>query len=567
MPVGEEEVSSSTKEELSKTRKYIERLREEHKIRVHSLEVNVRLLTEHNKVLESNMKNLQSVLNPDNFLPSFVRPFLPPPPAPPPPPSSKTQKIDVETLKEDLERVTGQLKKKEMEAAELRDRGENIEAQLSMSKTAVLNAHNEVTRYKKSVEEMDKELSKVKEWEEEGVRRRTAKTEEVVNKMSNELVKLREQLSLVNLEKDTIKDELRGSDQEMKTALKQAAEVAESLEEIKQQFTTLETSTEMMGKTLLAKQSVQEHEKKAWETDKNSLDSKIDSLNQRVQRGCDKVASVEESVRKLRLEIKQEKSRSESKKNALKFSISELNCNIRDLEKNKEITDRKRNNLVKELKSQIRKETVEIERLRSRNDILQGSLGVKENSTPPNSQQQVTSQTQSALPPPPRFPPPPTKAAPPSKRGKLAPRFPLSTIKPKPTDEVVTALNQKLVKKEEKNLALQQQIQYLEETVRDLNSEVDTQKNIIRDAMQETKLMALSSVGIERHIREKNQRSEISDDCSEELLSKMELVVQATSLQNVNLRKDMTAMGEKMQKLFKENHILKGDSAEGGLLG
>jgi len=567
MSAGEEKVSSTTKEELSKTRKYIERLREEHRIRVHSLEVNVRLLTEHNKVLDSNMKNFQTVLNPDNFLPAFVKHILPPPPTPPPPPPLNAVKIDVENLKKDLERVTGQLRKKETEAAELRDRGENIEAQLSMSKTAVLNAHKEVTEYKKSVENMDKELNKVKEWEEEGARRRTAKTKEVVINMSTELLKVKEQLSLVNLQKDTTKDELQGSDQKMKHALKQAREVAETLEEIKQQYTTLETSTEMMEKTFLAKQSVQEHEKKAWEIDKNSLNSKIDNLTKRVRRGGEKIFSLEESIRKLKLEVEQEKNRSEAEKNSLKCSISELKSNIRDLEKNKEITNRKRNNLVKELKSQMKKETLEIERLRARNSILEVNLGVNENSTPPKSQQQAPSQTQSAIPPPLRFPPPPTKAAPPSKRGKLIPRSPLVIIKPKPTQEVATALNHKLVKKEEKNLALQQQIQYLEETVREINSEVDTQKNIIRGAMQETKLMALSSEGIERHIREKNQRSEFSDECSEELLSKMDLVVQETSLQNVNLRRDMTAMGTKMQKLFKENHILKGDTAEGGTLG
>merc|ERR1719419_865350 len=151
-----------------------------------------------------------------------------------------------------------------------------------------------------------------------------------------------------------------------------------------------------------------------------------------------------------------------------------------------------------------------------------------------------------------RFPPVP-KAAPPVKHGRGS----SSRLEVSSESEVVSALSQKVTDREEKNYALKQQIKYLEETVREVNEELEKKKSIVRNIIQRTKISALSSGDIEQRIREKNKRSTLAKSSPQELLSKMELFVQETSLQNAHLRRDIDAMGVEIQKLYKENQAFK----------
>jgi len=548
-------------EELTKAKKYIERIKEENQIKIQSLEANIRMLSDQNEQLIANNKKLQSSISPDKLLPSFVKNILPPSNAAPRQSlrdARKNKEQVEEGLRRDLERVVSQLQKKEAETTELRDRAENFEAQLSMSKTAIINAQKEVTAYRKAAEQKSKELKKAKEWELESRKSQTAQSQTVVEKLSQELIEVQEKLSCAVFQRDSAKDELQNFEEKIDAVRNQAVESKEALEEMKHQYAALQMSAELQENSFLEKQGAHDEEKKSWEIERSRLHTKIEQLDARARNNDDKVARLKEEVEKLEEEIKELRFASDAEREKLEKEKAELEENFREMEQNQKITSRKRNQLVKELKSQLKKEALETQRLKASNSRLEDDIrssrtslttpspSLRSRSHSPMQPNSLTPSKKGASAP--RFPPVP-KTAPPVKhgRGSLA----------SSESEVVSALSQKVTDKEEKNYALKQQIKYLEETVREVNEELEKKKSIVRNIIQRTKISALSSGDVEQRIREKNKRSTLAKSSPQELLSKMELFVQETSLQNAHLRRDIDAMGVEIQKLYKENQAFK----------
>jgi len=280
------------------------------------------------------------------------------------------------------------------------------------------------------------------------------------------------------------------------------------------------------------------------------------------------VSRLKEEVEKLERELKEQRFASNVERDKLEKQKAELEANFLEMEQNQKITSRKRNQLVKELKSQLRKEALETQRLKASNSRLEDdirssrttpSLGSRSHSPmQPNSL--PLSKGASAS----RFPPVP-KSAPPVKHGR-GPSSGSNLLEISSESEVVSALSRKVTVQEEKNYALKQQIKYLEETVREANEELEKKKSIVRNIIQRTKISALSSGDIVQHIKEKNKRSTLAKHSPQELLSKMELFVQETSLQNAHLRRDIDAMGVEIQKLYKENQAFKKEAQDKGTL-
>jgi len=528
------------------------------------------MLSDQNEAMTNNMKKLQSSLNPDKLLPSFVKNILPPSSAAPRQKSQNFKKAQdqVEGLKRDLERVVCQLQKKEAETTDLRDKAENFEAQLNMSKTAIINAQREVTAYRKAAEQKSKELRKAKEWELESRKSQSTQSQAVVKNLSKELVQVKEQLSLAVLERDTAKDELRDFQEKIVSVRKQAIESKEALEEMKHQYGALQLSAELQETGFLEKQNAHEEEKKAWELERSCLHSKIENLDLKCRNNNDKVSRLKEEVGKLEHELKEVRLLSKMEKEKTEKERGELEAKFIELEQNTKITERKRNQLVKELKSQLRKEALETQRLKASNSQMEDDIRSSRTNMHSSSSPSAKSQTHSPMlrvtnnlayqraKPNSHFPPVPNFSPPVRMERASVGSFSSNTPQITSESEVVAALSKKVTDQEEKNFTLKQQIKYLEDTVRDINGELEKKKSIVRNIIQRTKISALSSGDIEKHIREKNERS-IVKHSPQELLSKMELFVQETSLQNAHLRRDIDAMGVEVQKLFKENKALK----------
>jgi predicted nucleic acid-binding Zn-ribbon protein len=366
------------------------------------------------------------------------------------------------------------------------------------------------------------------------------------------------------LEKDTAKDELRGFEQKITLMKKEVLESNEALAEMKHQYGALKLSAEIQEKSFVEQQKAHEQANKAWQIERSGLHTKIEHLDMDLRNNDDKVAQLKEEVEKLEKELKELRLASEAERIKLEQQRADLEANLRELEQNQKIAGRKRNQLVKELKTQLKKEALETHRLKASNSRLQDdirssrtnlssrslNLGIHSQSSS-QSNNSANAKRLSLL----SSPSLPKTAAP----VKIVRSNSLGsdTLRASSESEVVVALSKKVTYQEEKNHTLKQQINYLEEAVREANQELEKNKNIVRNIIQRTKFSALSSGDIERHIMEKNKRSTLAKQSPQELLSKMELFVQETSLQNAHLRKDIETMGVEIQKLFKENQALK----------
>jgi len=579
-------------EEVSEEKeKYIQRLKEEHSIRVKSLETNINMLTAHNEQLSNQMKQLKSTLNPENLLPSFVKNMLPPPPSGKPPPGPppgpapaaknrptvqlKQLQEEKDLLKKDFDRLLEQLAKKEQDSTRFQDRAENLEAQLNMNKTALINANKELTAARKEADKREKDLKKLREDEVKNKNLQANQSQEVVKKYSEELISLREKMSLTTLERDTLKDELADVDSKISSAEKLKVEAEETLADYKNQYAALEASATMQEADFLDQAKKLQGEKEALEQERTKLHGKIETLDEALRKAQKEVGEQKSELRTLQEELEEQREMTDTARRHRDNLKEDLGRKLEESEQNQKITDRKRNNLVKELKSQLKKEAVakrslqaENAQLKSENQDLERDLvevsGANSVQHSPNLSGPPTPNLLKRLSAP-RGPAP--RAPPPQRKTPLKLRGMNSSQSVHSEDgseaaaqEVTFALSKKVREQEDKNHALKQQIKYLEQTVNDLNKELAGKKELVKNVMMRVdKRVALATHEHQQPAKRARNMQE-----QQELLNKMEIFVQETSLQNDHLRREKEVLGKEVQRLFKENAALKVGSSPRG---
>eukprot|EP01083_Nonionella_stella_P136617 415829_1 len=306
------------------------------------------------------------------------------------------------------------------------------------------------------------------------------------------------------------------------------------------------------------------------------LEAKIETLEESVRSSAVRLSEAESTAKEARQssecardELAKERAKCAEARVELDRKIEEVREDherkLREKTMESSITARKRNTIVKELKIQLKRETLRCKRLEAEVMSQGDELATKfrESSTPQISPlpSDILSQTSSA--------PISRRSSPQSSPARsmidsfdsgftehsraksVAAGIDASTV----AKEVNTHLANLLEEKQNSIFNLQQRIKYLEGTVQELTTELEKKRQVLQNVLRRIE----AGVFTTSDFNSPKKRSSLSlrpGPLREEIFRKMEVALDETTLQNEALRVAKDKLGEEVQRLYRENHEL-----------
>ena len=486
-----------------------------------------------------------------------------------PPSSSSTPDDGVAT-----QQLMAALQKKDLRIQQAEDDMERLLKKLSESEQETLNIRDELTRSQANLKKIPQLMKDLRAKEEQLKKAQTSSGDsQRVEALQDQLKKLTEGYAALNTRLQSEMKNHKVSKQQLVEAQATIEEKNSELVRVREQCSVLSYNiTELKEETehLKAKHQMQieEVEKKlknveegtdrrvaetsnAYELKLEDLQAALRAEEKRREQLNDTVHTTNDALRRSEAkleEVQAEKEKLSEEVATLQNEVDTIQHSITDGAMERKIEAKKRNQMVNSLKAELKKATVRVAELEASvnqkidaNNELQDRIARLEQTLASTERPSASNGNSTSL----ASSNPALHQRSSSGRGLgLAPKAPTHIA-----EEVTAALSKRLEAAQEGNFQLKQQIRYLEENVRLLNEDIENKKEVINNYILRIETGALSTSETRNDIARKVQMRAMSGDILQELLAKMEIILQETTLQNVQLRDHKKKLGEEVQRL------------------
>jgi len=381
---------------------------------------------------------------------------------------------------------------------------------------------------KKLQDQLEKLKSKVAESS------KVDESKQIVETLSKRASELEEMLSIARMEAENAKDALR----EKSTHADELAGKIEGLEfQAKEKDARLQHESEKFERVNSELDEVQ----KTFKESKEEYESQLDSVHAAREKLTIEVDDLRTKLDKLT----EEHGDASVELNRTTTLITELEAELSALKEasaqkeiendtERKIAHKRLSDLVKQLRSQLKKETIKNQALQAELAEARDSLNdagpssaVSKPSTSPNLSDADTASSISVG----------------------------DAIDPSVTSEFADAMTAKLTQQTEENFKLKTKIKFLEGSIQEMTEELYQRKVTLRNIMLRIDTGALTTEQEQQGRKAKKLGK--NRKVWEELVNRMEIVVTETSLQNDHLRKEKKQMGADIVRMCNENKQLK----------
>merc|ERR1719499_1462214 len=349
-------------------------------------------------------------------------------------------------------------------------------------------------------------------------------SKQIVETLSKRASELEEQLSIARMEAENAKDSLREK-------VSHASELSGRIETL--EFQAKENTARMLleAEKFERVNSVFEALQKSFAEAKEEYESQLDSVHTAREKLTIEVSDLRSKLDSL-TEIHEETATDlqQCKKLIIELEAELSTLKQRSVQKEVEseterkIAHKRLSDLVKQLRSQLKKETI-------KNQGLQAQLAEARDSL---------------------------RDAPASVKAANSPNLPSDAdtassisveVDPAVSTEFADAMTLKLTQQTEENFKLKEKIKFLEGSIQEITEDLYQRKVTLRNIMLRIDTGALTTETEQQGRKAKKLGK--NRKVWEELVNRMEIVVTETSLQNDHLRREKKQMGAEMQKLYK----------------